>query len=230
MTETGWAGWLAERHVQERPVERLYRQAMQGAERQERAEAAAEAERAVEVEEERDRRLLAFQLAGVQGRTLGDVAEEASRAASEDDQYQEALKTIERIDKRRERRAEAMRYQSEQLAAVAERSARDLDPMEAATRRAHQAFREATRAALSDAAMSRAPRAPRPKGYGAAVRSEPVTCQDCLNMGATPEEAFAIHHPELLPASAGQAELPDPASDGQEAGRRGYSHGRVIRR
>ncbi len=39
----GWAAWLAERHVQETPAQKLARQAAQGAERQERGELADEA-------------------------------------------------------------------------------------------------------------------------------------------------------------------------------------------
>jgi hypothetical protein len=56
MSEPSWAAWIAERRVQETPAQKIYRQAQQGAERQERAELAAEAERAAEREEERDRR------------------------------------------------------------------------------------------------------------------------------------------------------------------------------
>ena len=119
----GWAAWLAERHVQETPAQKLARQAAQGAERQERGELAAEAKRAAELEDERDARALRAQQAGLTGHSLGDVFTEASRAADEDAAYCEALKTIDKIDRRRARRAEAQRSEAEQLAAVAQRSA-----------------------------------------------------------------------------------------------------------
>jgi hypothetical protein len=171
----GWAAWLAGRRVQETPAQKLYRQAQQGTERQERAELAAEAERAAEREEERDRRLLAFQQLGIGGRTLGDIAEEASRAASEDDQYAEALKTIEKIDKRRARRAEAQQYQAEQLDQLAQRSA-SADPFEAARSEAHQAFLQATRARWAEAQV-RAPERGRPFAIrgGAAGEEREIT-------------------------------------------------------
>jgi hypothetical protein len=72
--------WLAERHIQETPAQKLARQAAQGAERQERPELAAEVERAAELADERDARALRFQQAGLVGRSLGDVFAEASRA------------------------------------------------------------------------------------------------------------------------------------------------------
>jgi hypothetical protein len=61
------------------------------------------------------------------------------------------------------------------------------------------------------AALSQAP-ARRPKGPGGHVRrSEPVTCADCIKYGATPEESFVIHHPELLPPLKVMEERTDQA-------------------
>jgi hypothetical protein len=216
----GWAAWLAERHVEETPAQKLARQAAQGAERQERAELAAEAERAAELADERDARALRFQQAGLTGHSLGDVFTEASRAADEDAAYCEALKTIDKIDRRRARRAEARRSEAEQLAAVAQRSA---DPFEAARSEAHQAFIRATRAQMAEAAAGRA--RPFARG-GVAVRSEPVTCDASIAVGATPEESFMIHHTDVdgNPVSAPEdvpVKVPPDDADG-------YRHGRYA--
>lgn len=175
MSEPSWAAWIGERHVTETPAQKIYRQAQQGAERQERNELAAEAERAAEREDERDRRLLAFQQLGMTGRSLGDVFAEASRAADEDAAYQDALKTIERIDRKRARQAEAARFEAEQLAAVAQRSA-SADPFEAARSEAHQAFLQATRARWAEAQV-RAPERGRPFAIrgGAAGEEREIT-------------------------------------------------------
>lgn len=54
---------------------------------------------------------------------MSDLAADASRAADEDDRYQEALKTIERVERRRARRQEAAQFEAEQLSALAQRSA-----------------------------------------------------------------------------------------------------------
>jgi hypothetical protein len=83
------------------------------------------------------------------------------------------------------------------------------DPMAQANRMAHAAFVEATRAGWEAVQAGTPQRARRPKGHGGhAVRSE-GSCVECEKVGATPEEAFAIHHPELLPpmeAMEGQTE------------------------
>jgi hypothetical protein len=191
--QPGWAGWVAERHVQESPAERMSRQAWQAAERQERAEAAAEAEAAVEAEAERDARAMRFFQTGLSGHSLGDVLARASAIGDEDAEFETARATMEKIEKRRERRAAIARDQGAQLAAISR--AAPGDPLEEAQRRAHRAFRETTRAMLTETTLGRAPRARPPFGAGGvAVRSEPVTCDACIAIGADAQESFMIHH------------------------------------
>jgi hypothetical protein len=184
----GWAGWLAERHVQETPAQKLARQAAQGAERQERAELAAEVERAAELADERDARALRFQQAGLVGRSLGDVFAEASRAGDEDSEYAEALKTIDKIDRRRARRAEAQRAQAEQLASVAQRSA---DPFEAAQSEAHRAFAAHTRRLMAE--VQAGTLAPPPFVRRSAAGDGEPDCAECREAGASVSESFLLH-------------------------------------
>jgi hypothetical protein len=215
----GWAAWLAERHVQETPAQKLARQAAQGAERQERAELADEAERAAELEDERDARALRFQQAGLTGHSLGDVFTEASRAADEDAAYCEALKTIDKIDRRRARRAEAQRFEAEQLASVAQRSA---DPFEAAQAEAHRAFAAHTRRMVAEAQAGTL--APPPFVFrGGAGDGEP-DCPECRAAGASVSESFLLHSdPWKLDPDAPPAAPDNEAASDQtvRAGRRG---------
>lgn len=84
--------------------------------------------------------------------------------------------TVERL----ERRAESLRKQiAETQAMVAPPQARDLDPVESASRAAHEAFREVTRARMAEA-QARVP-APRPFGSvsRAAGRDTKCTGPDC---------------------------------------------------
>lgn len=98
------------------------------------------------------------------------------------------------------------------------------DPLDAASRHAHDVFVAATRAMLADAQAGRRP-APRPfagRG-GVAVRSDqPVTCPDCVKCGATPEQSYMIHADPDAPAGVRLpvAELTeaDLAEFGRQAG------------
>ena len=90
---------------------------------------------------------------------------------------------------------------------VAQRSAGDPGPE---VRRSLEQL-EGNRRWMADFVERSAQRSGRRRPFGAVRRSEPVTCQDCLSMGATPEEAFAIHHPELLPP------MPPPMPPGSQA-------------
>ncbi len=105
------------------------------------------------------------------------------------------------------RRADSLRRQiAEASEAISPPERRDPDPLEAASRRAHEVFREVTRQRWAEA-QGRAP-APRPfgspsrGGAGVAVRSEPVTCPECLKCGATPEQSFLIHQDPDAPIEA----------------------------
>ncbi len=105
------------------------------------------------------------------------------------------------------------------------------DPLEAATRRAHQAFVEVTRAKWADARQGgTAPRRERRRGpfasRGDAVRSEEVTCPECIAFGITPEQSYLIHaDPDAPPGVA----LPLAAEGGQvvETGRGAWSYDRA---
>ena len=95
-----------------------------------------------------------------------------------------------------ERRAGNLRRQLEEAQAmISPPQQRGGDPLEAASRRAHEVFREVTRARWAEAQGARPPSERRPFGGagGLAVRSEPVTCPDCIAVGATPEQSALIH-------------------------------------
>jgi len=94
-----------------------------------------------------------------------------------------------------ERRAAGLRRQIEDAqAAIAPQQQREADPVEAASRHAHQVFVEATRAMMAEAqAGTPGPRPFAGRG-GVAVRNEDVTCEACIAVGASPEESFLIHH------------------------------------
>jgi hypothetical protein len=55
---------------------------------------------------------------GVSSRSLGSVLADAAAAGDEDARYQDALATIEKIERARAGRAEAQRFAAEQMAAV----------------------------------------------------------------------------------------------------------------
>jgi hypothetical protein len=75
-----------------------------------------------------------------------------------------------------------------------------MDDLLAPARRAHREFVEATRAQMSEAAAGRA-RPPFARGGGVAVRSEEVTCKECIAVGASPEQSYLIHADPDAPAS-----------------------------
>jgi len=129
--------------------------------------------------------------------------------------------TAERL----ERRAESLRRQLAESAELMAPQRAPEDPLQAASRRAHQVFTEVTRQRMAEAQARRAaPRERRPFGSaspgGAAVRSEPVTCPECIKCGFTAEQSFVVHHTDAdgRPIAAA-SEVAEPASDSQEAGR-----------
>jgi len=80
--------------------------------------------------------------------------------------------TVERL----ERRADGLRRQiAEAQAAIAPQQRREMDPVEAASRHAHQVFVEATRAMMAEARQQ--PRAPRP--FASVSRGAGDHCQIC---------------------------------------------------
>jgi hypothetical protein len=87
--------------------------------------------------------------------------------------------TVERL----ERRADSLRRQiGEAQAAIAPQQQREADPVEAASRHAHQVFVEATRAMMTEARQQ--PRAPRPfasvsRGAGGSTEHTGDDCEIC---------------------------------------------------
>jgi hypothetical protein len=188
----GWAAFIGEQAVEETPAQKMSRQARQTSERQDRGAAAAEAERAVQLEENRDQRLLAFHQLGIAGRSQADIFSEAGRLGDEDSEYEAARAVMEKIDRRRASRAEVRRYEAEQLA-MASRAASSDDPYEAATRRAHRAFAEHTRALVAEVAAGTPRREPRPKGRGGNVVRSELECWWCVSNNVSHEESTLLH-------------------------------------
>ena len=94
-----------------------------------------------------------------------------------------------------ERRADGLRRQIEDAqAAIAPQQQREADPVEAASRHAHQIFAEITRQRFAEAQAGTRRARPFAGRGGAAVRNEPVECEACIAVGASPEESFLIHH------------------------------------
>ena len=108
-----------------------------------------------------------------------------------------------------ERKCDRLRQQIADTAAmVAPPQERQPDGLEAASRTAHEIFREITRQRMADAQAGRTSRARRP--FASVSRSSSgdgeVTCTDCANAGATPEESFTLHNdPELFPGETSRS-------------------------
>lgn len=224
MASEGWAKVVADNHVEESAVERSARLARQAAEREDREAAQAEAERAAAVEDERDRRLFQYQQLGIGGRSVDDLSRDATRAAEEDDAYNNALETIAKIDRRRASRAQAQRFQAEQLESVS-RSQDQADPLAAAQRRAHEAFRTATRARMSEAVTGQPVSRPKDvvRSRGAAVRSE--SCVHCIDQGVSDEMSYLLHSdPDLNVPVTTPGQLPGA----DQSQRNGTGHGPMI--
>jgi hypothetical protein len=126
-----------------------------------------------------------------------------------------------------------MADQAQRMAAVSEqvrRSAPLPDGVEGAAFRCQEQLREhlefaaRTRQAWQAAQAGTGPRPFVSRG-GVAVRSEQVTSEACLAVGATPEEAFMIHHTDAdgNPLSVSPdvpVPVPDDAADRSAAGYR----------
>jgi ribonuclease E len=230
--QPGWAGFAAEHHAEESPAEMAVRLARQAAERDDRRAAREEAERRAAAEDAHDQRLFRFRQLGI-GRTVAGMTADASRAAAEEDEEQEARAVIERAERRRASRARAAAFEAGQLAAVS-RAAGSGDLL-APARAAHAEYVRASRAAWQAAQAGAPRRARRPFAGGAAVRSDqPVTCPHCRQAGATPEESFLIHQdpaPARAPAVPGEAER-DWLSDREASAERrspAGGHGLAVR-
>lgn len=146
MAETGWTAvdFVASRHVPETDLEKSVRMARQAEARQEREDARADAERAAAAEDERERRRFAYSQLGIAGRTPDRIAADAIRAADQEDRYQDALRTVAKVQRERQADAENHRFQAEMLE-HAMRGRPVTDPLELATMRAQAAADDAVR-------------------------------------------------------------------------------------
>jgi hypothetical protein len=210
---TSTAGWLAANGIGQADYFADAGQlARARAAQQEAAEAAGDREREAAQAERSDARATAMYLAGMQpGATLAR-AQQMADARAEIQDHRDAIAKLERRLERFQRQAAAEAETMTRAAGMAERSAA-LDPVAEALQRAREAHREyvtRSRAALSGAVTGRRP-------FGGVVRrSDPADCPHCLALDATPEESFAIHHPELLPPlGAEPVTVPDDSERAQ---------------
>jgi hypothetical protein len=124
------------------------------------------------------------------GDPLGHLSLARSRFTAADDVVRDLTEQLRKAERRRDRARGEIEWWATQLEPVeqaAQRSRVPSDPVEAAVYRAHETFKETTRAMRSGARL-------RPFGRGVIVRSEPVDCADCIAAGATAEESFLIHN------------------------------------
>jgi hypothetical protein len=141
----------------------------------------------------------------MQGDPIGNVSRCQAAVAEARDQVTDLENQLETARGRLGRATENLAHWSQaadEIMATARRTSGD--PMEQASRRAHQAFAEVTRAKIAARAAGAPQQAPRPfAGRGSVTRSQPVTCKLCIKYGATPEQSFLIHadpSPEPVPA------------------------------
>jgi hypothetical protein len=119
--------------------------------------------------------------------------------------------TVERLSKR----ATGLRRQiAEVQAMIAPQQQREMDPVEAASRHAHQVFKEVTRAQLAEVQERERSRPRELPPFGSVSRGvgdghfDVPECRECVAAGATAEESLLIHNdpqplpvPDTLPAT-----------------------------
>ena len=205
MSDQGWSAWIGEHTQAETSAQKLHRQAWQGAERLERAEAIADAEQAAEAEDRRDQRLMRFHQAGITARTPGELFDAGSRELDEAAEYEDCAARMAVIDRRRERRAALA---ADQLAAM-QRPDAPADPLEQASRRAHETFRAITRQQMAEAQAGTPRRESRPfAGPGSATAGPEPGCGECRRQGFDAATSLRIHQAEAdRAASAGYREI-----------------------
>jgi hypothetical protein len=195
--------------------------------RQDRLEAAAEEREQGAREANRQARLEATALVNKQlGDPLGELSRAQAAAGMARDEVADLEGKLAKAKAKLSRAEDNVQFFATRMQQVTEsvsRSAPDEHDLLAGAKE--------TLARMRVEAMLKAPLKPAPlalglrpfasRSAGAAVRSEPVTCPDCLAMGATEAESFAIHHPELLPESTVQPE---------QAGRHRAAHAPEITR
>jgi len=218
-------GWLNEQV----PHDATPRELALAAERQQDARAAIETKcEEAERQAAAENRLEALQFAERQfGNPLAEMSRARSALSDADDVCRDLRDQLRKAEAKRSRAEGNVKFWAEragEAAAVVSRAA-PAGGVEGAVSRAAEALREHQAQQRVERLLSRSSPGRRPKG-GFAVRGDggEVTCQDCLNMGATEAESFAIHHPELLPPMGTEVTVPDDS----ERSARGY--GREITR
>jgi hypothetical protein len=188
MSDTGWAGFLAEQGIGG-PTDYYAHGALLAQRKAVADDRAAEREelrRQAQLEEARDQRMVSYHLAGVQPgakiqRALALQDTEAEIAAHQAE--------IDKLTRRRTRMLAEARQQDEAMsrsAAIANGPA-PRDGIEGAVQRARSAARELQAEARIEA-----------------VRAEGQFCPDCAAAGASEEESWMIHHDPLpLPVPSG---------------------------
>ena len=152
------------------------------------------------------------------GDPLGHLSLARSRFTAADDVVRDLTEQLRKAERRRDRARGEIEWWATQLAPVeqaAQRARVPSDPVEAALYRAHETFKETTRAMRTGTVAGR-----RPKGGGYAVRGEPPECEGCKAIGADAWESWQLHH--TTPDGRPVAEEPDrplPVPDDAERSR-----------
>ncbi len=191
------AGWLASNGIGG-PVD-YYASgpllARRQAAKEERDAERAEERRLAGLEEARDQRLTAQYLAGV---VPGSAVQRALALQNLEGEIATRQAEIDKLARRRDRLVEEARDQAELASRAAAMVQRQplADGVEGAVQRAELVAREVQAEARVEARLARRAASRRARPFGLAARSGggDVPCQDCLNMGATPEESFLIHN------------------------------------
>src|SRR5262249_6402430 len=152
---------------------------------EEARQAALEEDRKAQLAEQHDARELAMYVNGI---VPGAALARSQAMADLQGEISGYREQIEKLERRLERLQGQARDEAEAVsrsAAMASRSA-PVDPVGAAVYRAQETVREYQAQLRAEAAAQAVVRsAGRPKGRGAAVRSEPVTCPHCLKLQVT---------------------------------------------
>jgi hypothetical protein len=135
------------------------------------------------------------------GDVLGGLQMARAAFGAADDQVRDLSAQLERAEARRNSAHESIQLLSRRLdemtAAVSRSAPSPSSGVEGTLSRAQEALREAQAERRVDAMLARGRSGARARPFargGRAARSEQVTCDACLAVGATPEESFLIHH------------------------------------
>jgi hypothetical protein len=204
--ETGWIGQFVDDDLT--PLQRSM--ALAGM-REAKDDADARREQAEKTAALQNRRE-ALEFANYQaGDPLGQLSLARSRFSEYDDRCRDLADQLRRAETKRDNAQRNMAFWANRLEPVTQAAQRTdvRDPVELATRRAHEEFNRVTRARRTEAVVSRS--ASLPKDGGGVVRSEPVSCPHCDAIGASAEESFLLHNDPESRLAADPAPVPDDA-------------------